>query len=88
MMQFQHHVRLPAPEFAKGIYDQPVPRNRSGNSNSKRASFAMGYPLGAKRRLMDVLQDTSHVVQKQLPSRVQSDSSRQSVEEGESNLPF
>src|ERR1700719_2383218 len=72
MMQLQLHVRLPAPEFAKGVYDQSMPGYRSGNSDSKRTGFAKGYPLGAKLRVIDVLQDTSRIGQKQFPRRVQS----------------
>jgi hypothetical protein len=47
-----------------------VPRYRSGNSDSKRTGFATGYPLGAKLRLIDVLQDSTRIGQKQFPRRV------------------
>src|ERR1700738_3360882 len=80
MMQLQHHVRLPAPEFAKGVYNQSMPGYRSGNSDSKRTGFAMGNLLGAKLRLIDVLQDAPRISQKQFPRRVQSDSAWQSIE--------
>src|SRR6266404_5323348 len=80
MMQLQLHVRLPAPEFAKGVYNYSMPGYRSGNSDSKRTGFAMGYPLGAKLRLIDVLQDATRIGQKQFPRRVQSDTSWQSIE--------
>jgi hypothetical protein len=86
MMQLQLHVRLPAPEFAKGVYNQSMPGYRSGNSDSKRTRFAKGYPLGASLRLIDVLQDTSRIAQKQFPRRAQSNSSGQSVEQEESHL--
>src|SRR6266851_6983810 len=80
MMQLQLHVGLPAPQFAKGVYNQSMPGYRRGNSDSKRTGFAMGYPLGTKLRLIDVLQDASRIAQKQFPRRVQSDSSWQSIE--------
>jgi hypothetical protein len=40
----------------------------------------MGYPLGAKLRLIDVLQDPTRIGQKQPPGSVQSDASWQSIE--------
>src|SRR5229473_6673448 len=80
MMQLQLHVGLPAPEFAKGVYNQSMPGYRSGNSDSKRTGFAKGYPLGASLRLIDVLQDTSRIAKKQFSRRAQSNSPRQSVE--------
>ena len=88
VMQFQRRVRLPAPEFAKGVYNHSMPGYRSGNSDSKRTGFALGNPLGAKLRLIDVLQDTSRIGQKQFPRLVQPNSSRQSVEQGESEFSF
>jgi hypothetical protein len=60
-----------------------MPGYRSGNSDSKRTGFAMCDPLGAKLRLIDVLQDTSRIGQEQFSRRVQSNSSRQPVEQGE-----
>jgi len=57
-----------------------MPGYRSGNSDSKRTRFAKGYPLGASLRLINVLQDTSRIAQKQFPRRAQSNSSGQSVE--------
>src|SRR6267143_634964 len=86
MMQLQLHVRLPAPEFAKGVYNYSMPGYRSRNSDSKRTRFAKGYPLGASLRLINVLQDTSRIAQKQFPRRAQSNSSGQSVEQEESHL--
>src|ERR1700688_2751490 len=86
MMQLQFHVRLPAPEFAKGVYNQSMPGYRSGNSDAKRTGFAKGYSLGASLRLIDVVQDTSRIAQKQFPRRAQSDSSGHSVEQEESHL--
>src|SRR5712664_2065639 len=80
MKQLQLHVRLPAPEFAKGVYNYSMPGHGSGNSDSKRTSFAMGYPFGAKLRLIDVFQDATCIGQKQFPRRVQSDTSWQSIE--------
>jgi hypothetical protein len=80
MMQLQLHVRLPTPQFAKGVYNQSMPGYRSGNSDSKCTGFAMGYPLGAKLRLIEVLQNATRIVQKQFPGCVQSDTSRQSIE--------
>src|SRR6202048_211950 len=80
MMQLQLHVRLPTPQFAKGVYNQSMPGYRRGNSDSKRTSFAVGYPFGAKLRLIDVLQDATRIGQKQFTRRVQSDTSWQSIE--------
>src|SRR5712664_3878198 len=70
MVQLQLHVGLPAAQFAKGVNYQSMPGYRSGNSDSKRTSFAMGYPLGAKLRLVDVLQDPTRIGQKPFPRRV------------------
>src|SRR6266446_4099957 len=64
MLQLQLHVGLPAPQFAKGVYNQSMPGYRRGNSDSKRTSFAMGYPLGTNLCLIDVLQDASGIAQK------------------------
>src|SRR5580704_12534054 len=83
MMQLQLHVRLPPPEFAKGVYNYSMPGYRSGNSDSKRTGFAVGDPLGAKLRFIDVLQDATRIGQKQFPGRVQSDTSWQSIEKNE-----
>src|ERR1700676_5304752 len=74
MMQLQFRVRLPAPEFAKGVYNQSMPGYRSGNSDSKGTRLAKGNPLGASLRLIDVLQDTSRIAQKRFPCRAQSNS--------------
>jgi hypothetical protein len=65
-----------------------MPGHGSGNSDSKRARFAKGYPLGASLRLIDVLQDTSRISQKNFPRHAQSNSSGQSVEQEESHLPL
>src|ERR1700720_3394315 len=78
MLQLQLHVGLPAPEFAKGVYNQSMPRYRRGNSDSQRTGFANGDLLGASLGLIDVLQNTSRIAQKYLSRRVQSDSTRQS----------
>src|ERR1700730_14479066 len=86
MMQLQFRVRLAAPEFAKGVYNQSMPGYRVGNSDSKRTGFAKGYPLGASPRLIDVLQDTSRIAQKQFPRRAPSNSARQSLEQEETHL--
>jgi hypothetical protein len=88
VMQLQLRVRLRAPESAKGVYDQAMPGYCSGNSDSKRTRFAMRNPFRAKLRLINVLQDTSRIGQKQLARFVQSNSSRQSIEQGESKFPF
>src|SRR6185295_2629624 len=69
----QLQLRLPTPQFAKGVYNQSMPGYRSGNSDSKRTGFAMGYPFGAKLRLIEVLQDATRIGQKQFPRRIQSD---------------
>jgi hypothetical protein len=86
MMQLKFRVRLAAPEFAKGVYNQSMPGYRSGNSDSKRTGFAKGYPFGASLRLVDVLQDTSRIAQKQFSRRTQSNSPGQSVEQEESHF--
>src|ERR1700730_17796881 len=86
MMQFQLYVRLAAPEFAKGVYNQSMPGYGRGNSDSKRTRFAKGYPLSASLRLIDVLQDTSRIAQKQFPRRAQLNSPGQSVEQEETHL--
>jgi len=65
-----------------------MPGYRGGNSDSKRTGLAKGYPLGTALRLIDVLQDTSRIAQKQFARRAQSDSSGQSVEQKESHLPL
>src|SRR6266850_8113158 len=78
MMQLQLHVWLPTPQFAKGVYNYSMPGYRSGNCDSKRTGFAVGYPLGTKLGLNDVLQDPTRIGQKQFSRRVQSDASWQS----------
>src|SRR5229473_8185610 len=80
MVQLQLHVGLPAPQFAKGVNHQSMPGYRSGNSDSKRTSIAIGYSLGTNLCLIDVVQDATRIGQKQFPRRVQSDSSGQSIE--------
>jgi len=77
---------MPASEFAKGVHNQPMPGHRRGNSDPKCTGFAKSYPLGTAPCLVDVLQDASRIVQEQRPCRAQSNSSRQSVEEEESDL--
>jgi hypothetical protein len=52
------------------------------------AGFAKRNPLGAPLRLLDVLQDTSRIAQKQFSRRAQSNSSGQSVEQEKSHLPL
>src|SRR5260370_355926 len=64
MMRLQLHVRLPTPQFAKGVYNQSMAGYRSGNSDAKRTSFAMGYSLGTNLCLIDVVQDASGIAQK------------------------
>jgi hypothetical protein len=69
MMQHELDVWLPAPEFAKRVHNQPMPRYRRGNSDSEGTGLSEGYPLGASLRLVEVLQDTSRIVQEQFPRR-------------------
>ena len=88
MMKFHLRVRLRAPELAEGVYNHAMPGYRSGNADSKRTRFAMRNPLRAKLRLINVLQDTPRIGQKQLTRFVQSNSSRQSIEQGESKFFF
>src|SRR5260370_24332857 len=64
MMQLQLHVRLPAPELAKGVYNQSMPGYRRGNYDSKRTGFAMRYPLRANRSLIPYMQPASPIVRK------------------------
>src|SRR5258706_11264045 len=80
MLQLQLYCRLPTPQFAKGVYNQSMPGYRSGNSDSKCTGLAVGYPLGTKLRLIDVLQYPTRIGQKQFSRRVQSDASWQSIE--------
>jgi hypothetical protein len=86
MMQHELGIGLAAPEFAKGLDNHPMPGQRHGNSDSKRPGFAKGNPLGAPFRLINILQDTSRIAQKQFPRRAQSDSSGQSVKQRKSHL--
>src|SRR5258708_1269283 len=88
MMQLDLRVWLTAPEFAKGVNNYPMPGYRRGNSDSKRTDFAQGDPLGAKLCIINVLQNASNIGQKQFARFVQSNSSRQSVEQGESKFSF
>src|SRR5882762_1548821 len=88
VLEHQLHIRLLAPEFAKRVHNQPMPGDRCRNSNSKGTGFAEGYSLGAALRLIDVLQDTSRIVQEQFPRRIESDASGQSVEQEEPQLPL
>src|SRR5689334_15218772 len=69
MLKHQLHIRLLASEFAKSVYNQPMPGDRRRNSDSKRAGFAERYSLGASLRVIDVLEDTSRIVQEQFPRR-------------------
>jgi hypothetical protein len=48
--------------------------------------LAKGNPFGASPRLVDIVQDTSRVAQEQCPRRAQSNATRQSVEQEESDL--
>jgi hypothetical protein len=80
MTQLQFDARLPTSQFAKGVYNQSVPGHGSGNSDSKRTGFAMGYSLGATLRLIDVLQDATRIRQKQFSRRIQSDTAWQPIE--------
>jgi hypothetical protein len=87
-MQREFHVWVSTSEFAKHIDDRAMPRHRRGNADSKRTGLAKGHPFGAPPRLVDVLQDTSRVAQEQRPRRAQSNATRQSVEQEESDLPL
>src|SRR5882757_8418896 len=76
MMELQFRVWLSMPKLAKGVYNQSMPGYRSGNSDTERTGFAKGNALGAKFRVIDVLQDTSRIAQEQFPRCTQSDASR------------
>jgi hypothetical protein len=69
MMQHELDVWLPAPEFAKRVHNQPMPGYRRRDSDSEGTGFSEGYALGASLSLVDVLQDTSRIVQEQFPRR-------------------
>src|SRR5258708_21230511 len=48
MMQLQLHVRLPTPQFAKGVYNQSMPGYGTRNSDSKRTALVLDYTLAPK----------------------------------------
>src|SRR4029077_13182365 len=66
--------------------DRAMPGDRRGDADSKRTGLAKCHSFGASPRLVHVVQDTSRVAQKQFPRRAQSNATRQSVEQGESDL--
>src|SRR6266850_5892559 len=70
MMQLQLHVWLPTPQFAKGVYNYSMPGYRSGNCDSKRTGFAVGYPLGTKLGLNDVFRNRTPFVKKKFSPAV------------------
>jgi hypothetical protein len=86
VVQHQLRIWLSAPKFANRVDNHCMPGQRRGNSDSKRTGSAKGDPLGATHRLIDILQDASRVVQEQFPRCAQSNSSRQSVEQRESQF--
>jgi len=88
MMNHQLDVWVPSPEFAESIHDQPMPGHRRCNADSKGTRLTQGHPFGAALRLLDVVQDASRIVQKQCPRRTQSDTSGQSIEQEEPQLPL
>ncbi len=88
MMHHQLYVWLPTPEFAERVRNHSMPRERHSDADSQCTGVAKGDQLGASLRLIDVLQDTSCIAQEQFPSRAQSDSSGQSVEQEEPHLPL
>src|SRR5260370_40480000 len=57
MLQLQLHCRLPTPQFSKGVYNESMPRYRSGTSESTCTGLAVGYPRGAKLRLIAIWPD-------------------------------
>jgi len=85
-MQHELDVRVATSEFAKRLDDRAMPGHRCGDADSKRAGLAKGYPFGAPPRLVDVVQDTPRVAQEQFSRRAQSNATRQSVEQEESDL--
>jgi hypothetical protein len=80
MLHNQLHVWLLPPKVANGVRNHPMPRQRRGDSNSKRTGFAEGDPLSAPLGILDILQDALRIAEKQFSRRTQPDSSRQSVE--------
>jgi hypothetical protein len=86
VVKHEFHVWVATSEFAKHIYDRAMPGHRRGDPDSKRTGLAKGNPFGASPRLVDVVQDTSRVAQEQFPRRAQSNATRQSVEQEESDL--
>ena len=88
MMNHQLDGWVPAPEFAEGVHDQPMPGHRRCDADSQCTRLAKGHPFGTALRLVDVLQDASRIVQEQCPRRTQSDAAGQSVEQEEPQLPL
>src|SRR6202158_944687 len=85
-MKREFHVGVATSEFAKHTDDRAMPGHRRGDADSKCTGLAKGHPFGASPRLVDVVQDTSRVAQEQCPRRAQSNATRQSVEQEESDL--
>jgi hypothetical protein len=77
MMEHELDVRLPAPEFAKRVHNQPMPGHRRRDADSKRARLAESNPFGAAPRVVDVLQNASRIAQEHLSCFAQSHSARQ-----------
>src|SRR5580693_7267550 len=85
-MKHELDVWVSSSEFAKHIDHRAMPGHGRGDADSKRPGLAKGHPFGASPRLVDVVQDTSRVAQEQCPRRAQSNATRQSVEQEESDL--
>jgi hypothetical protein len=79
-LEVQLHVRLPAPEPAKGVWNHSMPGEHFHKPDSQHSRLAGGYPLGAHLRLINVLQNTSCIAQVQFPCCGQFHSPRQPVE--------
>src|SRR6185295_13982204 len=88
MMYEELHVGLMTAKFAKRVGHHAVPRHSGRDADAQRPRFAEGDPLSTSRRVFDVLQDASRVVQEQRSSRTQSNAARQSVEQRKANLPL
>jgi hypothetical protein len=86
MMQLQFRVRQLPPESAENICDHSMPGHRGCYSDSQRTGLAVRNALGASFRVLNILEDSSRIGQEQFPRGVQSHSTRQAVEQGESHL--
>jgi hypothetical protein len=88
VMHLKVRVRLVAPESAKAISNETVPRYRGRNSNPERADLSVRNSLRTSLRFFGIAQNLSCVRQEELACSVQADAPRQSVEKREAKVPF